>query len=89
MAAQTADAMVYLHALSPAIIHRDLKTHNVLLTRDMKVKLCDFGLVTCSVTAAGTPAYMPPELLGVRVWVCGCVVVWGGGGGGRIGAHCS
>ena len=85
MAAQTADAMVYLHALSPAIIHRDLKTHNVLLTRDMKVKLCDFGLVTCSVTAAGTPAYMPPELLGVRVWVWVC----GGGGGGRIGAHCS
>ena len=59
MAAQTADAMVYLHALSPAIIHRDLKTHNVLLTRDLNVKLCYIGLVTCSFTASGTPYFMP------------------------------
>jgi serine/threonine protein kinase len=26
---------------------RDLKTHNLLLTEDGTIKLCDFGLVRC------------------------------------------
>jgi len=56
-------AMEYLHSLKPCIIHRDLKSHNVLRDSNGVYKLCDFGLVMVKNSAAGTPAYMPPELL--------------------------
>mmetsp|Transcript_50125 Transcript_50125/g.64246 ORF Transcript_50125/g.64246 Transcript_50125/m.64246 type:complete len:175 (+) Transcript_50125:687-1211(+) len=55
-------AMKYLHDRNPIIIHRDLKSHNLLISRGI-VKLCDFGLVRTKVSQAGTPAYMAPELL--------------------------
>jgi serine/threonine protein kinase len=58
-----ASAVEYLHSLSPAIIHRDLKSHNVLRSSNGSYKLCDFGLVRNRNSAAGTPAYMAPELL--------------------------
>lgn len=64
-AIDVASAMEYLHSLSPAIIHRDLKSHNVLKVYDkeydvMRYKVCDFGLVKNTNTTAGTPAYMAP-----------------------------
>lgn len=62
-ATQTALALEYLHGRSPGIIHRDLKSHNVLVARDGTAKLCDFGLVQTKTTTAGTPPYMAPELL--------------------------
>jgi serine/threonine protein kinase len=58
-----ADALAYLHACSPKIVHRDVKTHNLLLAGDGSLKLCDFGLVHHPDTGAGTPQYMAPELL--------------------------
>jgi len=63
MAVDVGSAMEYLHSLKPAIIHRDLKSHNVLQDMDGKLKVCDFGLVKVRNTQAGTPAYMAPELL--------------------------
>jgi serine/threonine protein kinase len=64
MAVDIGSAMEYLHSLKPAIIHRDLKSHNVLRSSDDgRLKICDFGLVKCKNTLAGTPAYMAPELL--------------------------
>lgn len=64
MAVDAACGMAYLHNLSPPIIHRDLKSHNLLVSKkDGTVKLCDFGLVHTKHTTAGTPAYMAPELL--------------------------
>jgi hypothetical protein len=37
--------MEYLHSLSPSIIHRDLKSLNILKATNGSLKICDFGLV--------------------------------------------
>uniref|UniRef100_A0A7S2BRV6 Protein kinase domain-containing protein n=1 Tax=Florenciella parvula TaxID=236787 RepID=A0A7S2BRV6_9STRA len=61
IANDVACAMQYLH--ENKIIHRDIKSHNLLVAPGGIVKLCDFGLVKTKNTQAGTPAYMAPELL--------------------------
>ena len=57
--------MEYLHAQTPPIVHRDLKSHNLLIDAKWRVKLCDFGLVTTKYVTAGTPQYLAPELIEV------------------------
>ncbi|KAJ0687940.1 putative protein kinase RLK-Pelle-WAK-LRK10L-1 family [Helianthus annuus] len=66
IAIQTADALAYLH--KSGIIHRDVKTNNILLDKSFQVKVADFGLsrlfenVTHVSTAPqGTPGYVDPE----------------------------
>ncbi|XP_027199928.1 serine/threonine-protein kinase B-raf-like [Dermatophagoides pteronyssinus] len=44
IARQTAQGMDYLHAKK--IIHRDLKSNNIFLSKDFTVKIGDFGLAT-------------------------------------------
>lgn len=63
VALQVAEAMEYLHNQSPPIVHRDIKSHNVLLHATGAAKVCDFGLVAVRAATAGTPNYMAPELL--------------------------
>lgn len=63
--------MWYLHSFRPPIIHRDLKTPNLLVDKDWTIKVCDFGLsrskkntyLSAKEGAAGTPEWMAPEVL--------------------------
>ncbi|KAG3163368.1 hypothetical protein PI126_g5571 [Phytophthora idaei] len=63
-----AHALQYLHDRSSPIIHRDLKSNNILITEKLEPKLIDFGvsrrLVELTMTAGiGTPYWTAHEIL--------------------------
>lgn len=66
-ALDTARGMAYLHSLDPPMIHRDLKTTNLLVDRGMNVKICDFGLSRFRsekmMSSVGTIHFAAPEVL--------------------------
>ncbi|XP_030829270.1 serine/threonine-protein kinase Nek4 isoform X2 [Strongylocentrotus purpuratus] len=83
---QIAMALQYMHERN--ILHRDLKTQNIFLTKSKIIKVGDLGIARVlegnndmATTLIGTPYYMSPELFSNRpynhksdVWALGCCV---------------
>ncbi|KAB2062973.1 hypothetical protein ES319_A10G185700v1 [Gossypium barbadense] len=70
MALDIARGMNYLHNCNPPIIHRDLKSSNLLVDKNWTVKVGDFGLsrlkhktYLTTKSGKGTPQWMAPEVL--------------------------
>jgi len=89
--AQLLDGLAYLHSLKPPIVHRDLKSANLVLTAEGDIKITDFG---CSKnleggdgrrhSCVGTILWMAPELLrtsgkelsvAADIWSLGCCLI--------------
>jgi len=90
MCLQLADGVMYLHSRAPCVVHRDLKSQNVVLDLNLNIKLCDFGLTepmeATHITKrnnGGSPRYMAPELFDhktkitekVDLWAMGCIFI--------------
>uniref|UniRef100_A0A7S0VHZ0 non-specific serine/threonine protein kinase n=1 Tax=Hemiselmis tepida TaxID=464990 RepID=A0A7S0VHZ0_9CRYP len=83
---QTAVGLQHIH--SRKILHRDIKTMNIFLTKDDNIKVGDLGVARMlnntnelANTMVGTPYYLSPELCEGRpyndksdVWSLGCVL---------------
>ncbi|KAL3669724.1 hypothetical protein V7S43_005104 [Phytophthora oleae] len=68
IALQVCHALAYLHSLMPPVVHRDLKSRNILLNRSMGAKLTGFGIskerLGQTLTAGvGTSLWMAPEVM--------------------------
>ena len=69
---QLLDALIYLHTHERQIIHRDIKPHNLKITKGGQIILLDFGLaktqtadpsgsISCTSVFGYTPRYAPLE----------------------------
>lgn len=85
---EIAAGMNYLHYEAPVkVIHRDLKSKNVVISSDFVCKICDFGASrfiggTTKMSVAGTLPWMAPEVIqclpvseACDIWSYG-VVLW-------------
>uniref|UniRef100_A0A0G4HLT8 non-specific serine/threonine protein kinase n=1 Tax=Chromera velia CCMP2878 TaxID=1169474 RepID=A0A0G4HLT8_9ALVE len=81
-------ALAVKHVHDNKVLHRDLKTQNIFLTKDGTVKLGDFGIARVleatkdfAKTMVGTPYYISPEIIEERpysfksdVWSLGVIL---------------
>lgn len=86
LAFQMLKGLAYLHAQD--IVHRDIKPENLLVGKDQRLKICDFGFArqmkegTDVLTDyVATRWYRPPELLvggvygkEIDIWAVGCIL---------------
>ncbi|KAG8643509.1 hypothetical protein MANES_11G043100v8 [Manihot esculenta] len=71
IALASAEGLAYLHECNPRVIHRDIKTANILLDDNFEPKIADFGLAKdfsnsvthISTDPKGTKGYVAPENL--------------------------
>lgn len=83
---QLIDSLIYLY--NKKILHRDIKVHNVFITKENNIKLGDFGiskqqntLLDSTNSTLGTPFYLPPEIcfgknysFKSEIWMLGCLL---------------
>lgn len=82
------EGLNYLHTCDPPVVHRDIKSANVLVGVDFCVKLADFGCskrsdVTRSFTTTGSVLWMAPEVIRCAegfgrkadLWSLGCTII--------------
>lgn len=81
---QMVDAIQYLHQMD--IAHRDLKCENILISKNMNIKLSDFGFARhckdkigssiLSSTFCGSAAYAAPEIVGNKPYQPKAADLW-------------
>jgi hypothetical protein len=69
MALAVAEGLAYAHSFNPPLVHRDLKSRNILLTHDLRAKISDFGVSrfqsesNTMTTGVGTNRWLAPEVI--------------------------
>lgn len=85
MALQVCEGVDFLHGRSPPVVHRDLKSLNIVLDRIYNAKICDFGLTQSMEKThitlkeggnGGSPRYMAPECYDCKGQITEKVDVW-------------
>jgi len=83
MCMQLCEGVEYLHTRDPVVVHRDLKSLNVVLDLGFNIKLCDFGLTeyidknsSRARHNGGSPRYMAPELFDKKMKITEKIDVW-------------
>jgi serine/threonine protein kinase len=68
LATQVLEILTYLHGLNPPVLHRDIKPSNLIVGKDKRIYLVDFGAVAdptavegATFTVVGTAGYAPLE----------------------------
>ena len=82
---QISIGLSYLH--NKKILHRDLKTKNIFLTKNLNIKIGDLGIAKIlkeknhTNTLIGTPFYLSPEICEEKpyneksdIWALGCIL---------------
>ncbi|OQR90847.1 kinase [Thraustotheca clavata] len=87
IALDMARGLAYLHNHNAVVIHRDLKSQNILLDEKMRTKIADFGLskfreVGKTMSICGSPLWVAPEVLRGEKYGTPCdvysfsIIVW-------------